>query len=167
MKNVLKNVLSIKSILFYSITIVSVVALFSLTTAYGETYLKAATPIAGRYRFLDSDCFKGMTLRLDQSGRYLTATIGLTDRTVVTPPTLSATWSGFMTAQGSTPLTLHGRMPSLSSCYPAQQVWFQGTLDKTLDKQFFSGQLILADGTRVPFRSQLEPKSNQKTDRSH
>jgi hypothetical protein len=164
----MKQVLSIKSIVFYGVTIVSVVVLFSVTTSYGETYLKAAKPIAGRYQFVDTDCLKDMTLRLDQSGRYLTAAIALSDRSIVTPPTLSATWSGSPTPQGSIPLTLQGKMPDISSCYPTQQVWFQGTLEK----QVFSGQLIVVDGTRVPFRSQLEakavdPKAGQKTDRSH
>jgi hypothetical protein len=159
----LQHIFSLKSIVFYGVAIVSVMTLFSVTTTYGESHLKAAKLIAGRYRFVDSDCLNNMVIQLDQSGRYLTATIVRDDRTIFTPPTLSTTWSGSTTAQGSIPLTLHGKIPNVSSCYPAQQVWFQGTLDK----QSFSGQLILADGTRVPFRSQLEPKPAQKTDRSH
>ncbi len=155
------QVFSIKSLLFYGMTIVSVVALFSVTTGYGETRLKAATSIAGRYRFVESDCLTGATLRLDQSGRYLTATIGLPDRPT-TPSSLSGTWSGAPTPQGLIPLTLTGTMPTLPNCYPAQKIWLQGRLEK----QIFSGQLIFATGDRVSFRSQLEPNPTDKPDRS-
>jgi hypothetical protein len=150
----MKQVLSIKSMLFYGIMIVSVVVLFSVTTSYGETYLKAAKLIAGRYKFVDSECLNGITLRLDQSGRYLTAAIVFPDRPIPDPPSLSGTWSGSVKDGASVPLLLRGKIPNISSCYPAQQVWFQGTLEQ----QIFSGQLIFANGTRVPFRSQLESK---------
>jgi hypothetical protein len=158
----LQHIFSLKSIVFYGSAIVSVMTLFTVTTGYGETRLKAATSIAGRYQFVESDCLTGATLQLDQSGLYLTATIGRPDRPPM-PPSLSGTWSGTPTPPGLIPLTLTGTMPNLPNCYPAQNVWLQGTLEK----QTFSGQLIFATGDRVPFRSQLEPKPTNKPDRSH
>ncbi len=144
------KVLSLKAFLFYGLTIAFVVVLFSITTSYGETHLKAAAPIAGRYKFVNSDCLEGLTLRLDQSGRYLTAAIVLPDRPIVAPATLSGTWSGLQNS--SIPLTLSGTIPSLPNCYPAQKVWVQGKLENKV----FAGQLIFDQGERVPFRSELE-----------
>jgi hypothetical protein len=144
--------LSLKAFLFYSLTIVSVMVLFSVTTSYGETHLKGAKPIAGRYKFVDSDCLNGTTLRLDQSGRYFTAAIVIPDRPIATPPSLSGTWSGIPSQDGTMPLTLSGTIPQLPSCYRSQNVWFQGNIKNNI----FSGQLIFPKGDRVPFRSELE-----------
>ncbi len=149
------KVLSLKAFLFYGLTIASVVVLFSITTTYGETHLKAAVPIAGRYKFVNSDCLNGLTLRLDQSGRYLTAAIVLPDRPIVAPPSLSGTWSGVPKVDGTVPLKLSGTIPPLPNCYPAQKVWVQGTMGNKV----FSGQLIFAQGERVSFRSELEVKA--------
>lgn len=158
--------LSLKSLLFYSGAIVSVGILFSITTSYGETYLKAATPIAGRYRFSTDNCLDQAVLKLDQSGRYLTAALVLPTlpNLATIPPTFSGTWSGQPTQQGITLLTLTGQLPKIPSCYPTQRTWIQGTLEN----QAFSGDVILADGTRLPFRSELEPKPADTTpNRSH
>ena len=156
--------LSPKSLLFYGGTIVSVGILFSMTTSYGETYLKAATPIAGNYALSTSNCLDKAVLKLDQSGRYLTAALVLpTPPNLVTTPTFSGTWSGQATLQGTIPLSLMGTLPEIPNCYSRQQAWIQGTLKK----QAFSGNLIFANGTRVPFRSQLEAKPVDPTSRSH
>ena len=157
--------LSLKSLSFYGSAIVSVGILFSITTSYGETYLKAATPIAGRYLLSTDNCLDRAVLRLDQSGRYLTAALVLptTLNVAALPPTFSGTWSGQPSKQGTTALSLAGKLPEIFSCYPSQQAWIQGTLEK----QSFSGDLIFANGTRVPFRSQLEVKPVDPTPRSH
>lgn len=155
------KLLSLKSLSFYGGAIVSVGILFSITTSYGEMYLKAATPIAGRYRFSTDNCLDQAMLRLDQSGRYLTAAIVLPTlpNLAAIPPTFSGTWSGQPTKQGVTVLSLTGQLPKIPNCYPTQPAWIQGTLEK----QAFSGDLILADGTRLPFRSQLESKPAETT----
>ena len=158
--------LSLKSLLFYGGAIVAVTILFSITTSYGETYLKAATPIAGRYSLTTKDCLNNSLLKLDQSGRYLTAAIVLPTlpNLAASPPTFSGTWSGQFTQQGTTVLSLTGKLSEIPNCYPTQRAWIQGTLGK----QAFSGDLILADGTRLPFRSQLEPKPAETSpNRSH
>ena len=158
--------LNLKTLSFYGSAIVSVGMLFSITTSYGETYLKAATPIAGQYRFSTDNCLDQAVLKLDQSGRYLTAAIVLpTPPNFATlPSTLSGTWSGQSTPQRATALLLTGTLPEIPSCYSSQRVWIQGTLEK----QAFSGDLIFTNGTRVPFRSQLEIKPTESTsNRSH
>ena len=160
------KLLSLKSLSFYGGAIVSVVILFSITTTYGEMYLKAATGIAGRYPLSTDNCLDHSLLRLDQSGRYLTAAIVLPTmpNLAAIPPTFSGTWSGQPTKQGITVLSLTGQLPKIPNCYPTQHAWIQGTLEK----QAFSGDLILADGTRLPFRSQLEPEPAETTlNRSH
>ena len=162
--------LSPKSLLFYGSAIVSVGILFSMTTSYGETYLKAATPIAGDYVLsttLNTDnCLDKAVLKLDQSGRYLTAALLLpTPSNLATPlpPTFSGIWPGQFTPQGTIPLSLIGTLPEIPNCYARQRAWIQGTLEK----QAFSGNLIFANGTRIPFRSQIETKPIGPTFRSH
>jgi hypothetical protein len=86
----------------------------------------------------------------------------LPDRPIVPPQSLSGTWSGVPDPNGTVPLTLIGKISKFSSCYPAQNAWFQGRIEK----QQFSGQLIFSNGDRVPFRSQLEAKA-VKEGRSH
>lgn len=153
------KIFSFRSLLFYGLTIVSVILLFSVTTTYGEKALKAATPIAGRYQLTESDCLKGATLRLDQSGRYLTAAIELPNQAIKPPVSLSGTWSGVPTAQGIIPLTLSGTLPEVPSCAPTQKVWFQGQIKN----KSFSGKLIFANGDRSPFRSQLDFTPSEKS----
>ena len=158
--------LSPKSLLFYGSAIVSVGILFSITTSYGETYLKAATPIAGDYVLNTTNCLDKAVLKLDQSGRYLTAALLLSTNpnpATPLPPTFSGTWSGQLTLQGTIPLSLMGTLPEIPNCYSSQQAWIQGTLKE----QAFSGNLIFANGTRVPLRSQLEAKPVDPTSRSH
>jgi hypothetical protein len=157
-RRTLMKLVSLKSVLFYGVTIVAVMVLFSVTTSYGETHLKAATPIAGSYKFINSDCLNGTSLRLDQSGRYLTAAIVIPNSPIATPPSLSGTWSGTPNPNGTVPLTLSGTIPALPNCYAAQKIWFQGTIEN----QTFSGELIFAKGDRVPFRSGLEVKVKEE-----
>jgi hypothetical protein len=156
------SLLSMKELVFYGVAISSVMVLFSVTTTYGEANLKAPKPIAGRYKFVNSDCLNGTTLRLDQSGRYITAAIVIPNSPIAAPPSLSGTWSGVPNGDGTVPLTLSGTITPLPNCYPAQKVWVQGKLENKV----FSGQLIFAQGERVPFRSELEAKV-VKEGRSH
>ena len=66
-----------KSLAFYGVTIASVLLLFKVVTAYGESNLKAPPAINGRYRLVFSEnlpiCEKSDVLILDiqQSGIYL------------------------------------------------------------------------------------------------
>jgi hypothetical protein len=69
-----------KSFIFYGVAIGSVIALFSVVTAYGESHLTVAAPIYGKYQLRVSpqaDCPNPeiLDLAVQQSGVYVTATL--------------------------------------------------------------------------------------------
>ena len=72
------NHFSPKSLAFYGIAITSVIVLFSVVSALGESKLKAPAKIEGHYRVTRSslpECLppNGVNLNVHQSGIYLTA----------------------------------------------------------------------------------------------
>ena len=68
---------SAKSLTFYGVAITSVLVLFKVVSAYGETNLKAASDIGGTYKITRSqnfpDCLaeQKLNLTVEQSGIYL------------------------------------------------------------------------------------------------
>lgn len=70
-----------KSLTFYAIAISSVLLLFNIVTAYGESNLKAPKTIGGRYQLALTNSLTGcpqvapLMLQLDQSGTYINAAI--------------------------------------------------------------------------------------------
>jgi hypothetical protein len=66
-----------KLALFYVGTIGAVVGLFMGVTSYGETHLRAAPKIQGRYRITSADgaCLVGGSLVIEQSGVYVNAAL--------------------------------------------------------------------------------------------
>ena len=70
-----------KSLTFYAIAIGSVLLLFNVVTAYGESNLKAPKTNGGRYQLALINSLPGCTqvaplmLQLDQSGTYINAAI--------------------------------------------------------------------------------------------
>lgn len=72
---------SAKSLSFYAVAIGSVLVLFNVVTAYGESRLKAPTPISGRYRLAFANSLPGcakpepLLLQIDQSGIYANGAI--------------------------------------------------------------------------------------------
>ncbi len=70
-----------KSLTFYAIAIGSVLLLFNVVTAYGESNLKAPKTIGGRYQLALANNLPGcsqvapLMLQLDQSGTYINAAI--------------------------------------------------------------------------------------------
>ncbi|MBD1844670.1 hypothetical protein H6F89_14960 [Cyanobacteria bacterium FACHB-63] len=76
----MKNLFNAKWFMFYGGTIAFVIALFSLTTRYGETKLKAPLRISGQYKVTATNlpgCLKSKTLILsiEQSGIYLNGSL--------------------------------------------------------------------------------------------
>lgn len=77
----MKNHFKIQSLMFYGIAIGSVLILFKVVSAYGETNLKAPTSIDGFYRLTLAqnlpNCPKSSNLILDiqQSGIYLNGSL--------------------------------------------------------------------------------------------
>lgn len=129
---------SLKSLSFYGVAIGSVVVLFNVVTAYGESHLKAPPPLKGRYRLQienPPECLqdKPLVLIVEQSGIYLHGLL-LSEQTNTTPeaiaeekPSLSGQWKG----QG---LSLSGSAPQFESCGAVG-------IEATLDKDILNGQL--------------------------
>lgn len=74
-----------KSLAFYGTMIGSVLLIFKVVTAYGETQLKAAPNISGSYHLTAQnlpDCLKSddLTLTIEQSGIYLFGNLSLTSQ---------------------------------------------------------------------------------------
>jgi hypothetical protein len=75
--------LSPRLLIFYITSIGVVLTLFSVTTTYGETKLKAQKPVNGQYAIAKSDlppCLRSnlsdpAVLAIQQSGRYVTAAL--------------------------------------------------------------------------------------------
>ena len=69
-----------KTLIFYAVTIGSVLLLFNVVTAYGEKNLKAPKTIGGNYRLSLAKGLPGcpqtpLILQIDQSGTYINAAI--------------------------------------------------------------------------------------------
>lgn len=124
-----------KSLAFYIGAIGFVVALFSITTAYGEAHLRAPSPIDGRYPISTSSlpgCLsdKKLVLTVQQSGIYLTGSLLPEDaderltRIAGERPSLTGRWDNQQ-------LALDGPLKYLENC--EGKVNIQGAVnDKTL-----------------------------------
>jgi hypothetical protein len=162
------NFFSAKSLAFYGSTIVFVIALFSLSTSYGESTLKAPTKIAGRYRLKAENlpgCLKAETLILtiDQSGIYLNGSlISETDDAQTAAkkqPSLMGVWQQ--------QLELSGALSHLDKCQsivPTPVVKIQGTVNQATLK----GVIQLASlSPSVEFVAQREDEPKQSTTGNH
>jgi hypothetical protein len=100
---------------FYGGAILFVLALFQLTTAYGEANLQAPPNINGRY--LTSTALPGcpnssrLIISIQQSGRYLNGGLQLASPTPTHSP-VKYSLNGLWQQQ----LTLNGQTTALSSC---------------------------------------------------
>jgi hypothetical protein len=131
------NQFSWKSLSFYGVTIAFVVGLFSFTTAYGETYLKAPVRIDGRYRLSAQNlpgCLKGEALILDlqQSGVYVHGVLIETapQTKPIAPSKIKPSLSGFWRAEQ---LTVSGVPTAIKACQTISyktEVQIQGTIVK-------------------------------------
>ena len=172
------QLMSLKAILFYGTTLVSVIVLFSMTTAYGESYLKAATKIAGTYAITvqtktsletnqNVSCLKDVLFRLDQSGQYLTAELVSSPPPIALPPqsTFSGTWSGRLETDGRAMIKLTGSLPLQLRCNWTTEGRIQkGWIEGYVVNQIFSGNLIVGTGDRVPFVAKaIEQSPNKST----
>lgn len=111
---------NLKSFAFYGIAISSVVVLFKVVTAYGETNLKAPPPIGGSYRISAQNlpgCLKADTLVLNikQSGIYLFGSL-LPAKTTVQIETVAEEKPSLTGRMSNQQLIVEGPIPWVSSC---------------------------------------------------
>ena len=158
---------NLKSLIFYGVAIGSVVVLFKVVTAYGESSLKASPPIEGRYR-IDAKNLPGclqaeaLVLEIQQSGIYLNGSLLPTnnaadsDKIVKEKPSLIGKFS-------EQKLSISGAIPHLTSCQN-QSISLQGIVDGNTLK----GQIALSSiPNAVDFIAQKEAATQQTESKSH
>ncbi len=158
---------NLKSLLFYGVAIGSVVLLFKGVTAWGETSLKAAPPIHGRYRIDAKNlpgCLKAesLVLEIQQSGIYLNGSLLPSNKTktpekiVTEKPSLTGKFS-------QQKLSMSGAVSHLTSCQN-QFLTIQGIVDGNT----FKGQINLSSIPKaVNFTAQKEATAQQIEPKSH
>ncbi|MEG4497250.1 hypothetical protein QUB05_08335 [Microcoleus sp. F10-C6] len=156
------NHLSLKSLAFYGIAIGSVLLLFKIVSAYGETNLKAAPAIGGKYRFDAKslpECLKSdsLVLTIEQSGVYLSGNLRSgssegREKTGEETPSLFGKWE----TQG---LSLSGAVPNLAGCSDSTATNQNSSvkLRGIVDKESLKGKISLTDGAAASdFTAQRE-----------
>jgi hypothetical protein len=177
--------MSPKLLAFYAGTLAIVLILFHTVTSYGETNLKPAPDINGRYVSTSAypSCPEAsrLTVEIQQSGIYLNGAIAIQSAIVpsktsqpelVQPesiqpesaPTKSHTLSGRWTNQT---ITLAGTSPTLAACdtQPAatQPIQIVGAL--TTDASVLNAEVRTSD--RQPWRFTAQRQAQPKQVRSH
>jgi hypothetical protein len=162
---------SLKSLAFYGTAIGSVLLLFNIVTAYGESSLKAPSSINGRYRLQFSqnlpDCEKSdsVLLNIQQSGIYLNASALAmdTDHEASTKSDISSL-SGILNGQS---LKLKGSVTKLALCNMTDENKIQGNIPIELEMDLAtnganSGQLIMEKSVQpIPFQATIEKPQEQ------
>ncbi len=141
----MKNHFKFQSLIFYAVAIASVLILFKVVTAYGETNLKAPAPIDGLYRLTLAqnlpNCPKSSNLLLDiqQSGIYLNGSLlpassnAQQARSGEKRPSLTGKISNQQ-------LTLAGTVPRSTLCNNQPQ---QVSIQSLVQKENLAGKLTL------------------------
>lgn len=131
---------NLKSLTFYTVAIVSVVGLFEVVTAYGESNLKPPPSIGGFYSLKIAtlpDCSMGLALQ--QSGIYLHGVL-VKDGNNISPealaeeqPSLSGRWQ-----DGK--VSLAGVVPIVDTC-PARKANDSATIDAAFKDDTLNGRI--------------------------
>jgi hypothetical protein len=151
---------NLKSLAFYGIAISSVVVLFKVVTAYGETNLKASLPMGGSYP-IDAEnlpgCLKSdsLVLNIKQSGTYLFASLlpANISAQAITAAVQKPSLSGRLSNQQ---LDLEGSLPQIKGCNSSptpSSVKIQGAVNKDI----LTGQITLSSiSTTTEFTAKQE-----------
>jgi hypothetical protein len=145
---------SLKSLTFYGVAIGSVLVLFKVVTAYGETSLKAAPAISDRYRLTlaenlpNCEKSKSLMLNIQQSGIYLNGSLvpetANTEKSKANAP--KPTLTGLFKNQQ---LNLTGQIPKSVLCQNTVSQTPTNSQDSVTmqiqvgDKQDFTGQMTV------------------------
>ncbi len=124
-----------KSLVFYGITIVLVVALFDIVTAYGEKNLKAPAAIDGSYPLSFAEvpaCLKSnpLVLTIQQSGTYLNASL-LPTNTNSKPASAAAKKPSLTGQMKNQQVSITGPAPAkiCNSAAPPSRISIQGQVE--------------------------------------
>jgi len=144
--------LNFKFLAFYSLSIISVVVLFQVVTAYGKRHLKAPPPIGGSYH-LKADNFPGclksdtLVLNIQQSGIYLFASLvpAKTSSQIETIAEEKPSLTGRLSNQQ---LILEGSIPWISNCHqPIAQFNNSGESSRVKIQGFVKGETLMGQIT--------------------
>lgn len=157
-----------KVFLFYIATLIIVLVLFRLTTAYGEARLQAPPNLNGRY--VTAEPLPGcpqpsrLAITIQQSGIYLNGALELQPDEAADAPALQPeqlTLNGRWQQQ----VRLSGRTDALSACQPdlaRTAVDLQGSL--TQSPPALTGQLILNGGQPWSFTANRQATASKKNE---
>ncbi len=162
---------NLKSLTFYGVAIGSVVVLFKVVTAYGNTSLKAPLPIGGSYRIPAQNlpgCLKSdaLVLNVKQSGIYLfgsllPAKIDVKTATIAEEkPSLTGRLSNQqLLLKGSTPGIIQCNKPVGQSDGGSDRIKIRGVVKGAT----LSGQIMLnSTPTTAEFTAQREAAVEQQ-----
>lgn len=170
---------NLKSLSFYGVAIASVLALFKVVTAYGESNLKAPTSIEGRYRlsYTQPNCRTNpLVLVIQQSGIYLNGSLlpALADDQQLRSAEKRPSLAGQMHNQQ---ISLAGTVPASTLCNNISETTAS---DRPLDNSFSSIKLHQARGENltgemsvngsldiIEFTAQKEAPPQPSNNRSH
>jgi hypothetical protein len=174
----MKNHFKLQSLVFYGVAISSVLLLFKVVTAYGETNLKAPALIEARYRLsLDQNlpnCLQlsDLVLDLQQSGIYLNASLLPADSNA--HKTRAGEKRPSLTGKlGNQQLQLSGSVPISEICNrPVGSTVNAVTIQSQIEKAGLAGKLTLAaigeSPHQVKFTAQREtPAQPAQNSSSH
>lgn len=152
---------NLKSLAFYGTAIGTVIILFSVTTNYGESHIKAPLDIDGRYSISSQtlpDCLNAKPLFLDirQSGIYLSGALveaaakEKVIKAVEQRPPLSGEWN-------NQKFSLLGSLTHMQEC--------QGkvTISGTIQDRTMTGTLSLNSSTGQAFTARKESSETSET----
>ncbi|GAB1539880.1 hypothetical protein NUACC21_25480 [Scytonema sp. NUACC21] len=166
-----------KSLAFYGIAISSVLLLFKVVTAYGETHLKAAPTLNSRYRLVLNDnlhlCKQSdaIFLNIQQSGVYLNGSIQSTnpnDKSTAASKSLPSLTGKLLNYQQ---VSLSGKVSRASLCHtpnsatpqnnPLSLVKIQAQL---MDKRDLVGTLNMDAISEAMNLTAIPEKNTEKTE---
>ncbi|WP_013321842.1 hypothetical protein [Gloeothece verrucosa] len=154
---------SAKSLTFYGVAITTVVILFKVVSAYGETNLKAPPSLDGLYPLETESlpaCFKsqGLNLMIQQSGIYLRGQI-LPQSSEKSPETLAEETPFLNGKWNNQQIDLSGSLSQFPEC-KAEAV----TLQASLQNKTLTGQLNLDNNQEVvKFTAQKQEVEKKET----
>lgn len=162
---------NLKSLVFYGAAIGAVVVLFSVTTSYGESHVKAPLDIDGRYPLSSQnlpDCLAGRSLMLDlkQSGTYLSAALVEATATekvikaVEQRPPLSGEWNTQQFSLAGSLAHIEGCQGKVAIAGTIQDKTMNGTLSLNASSNASSGQASFTAQKEAPEKAETKSQGH-------